>query len=313
MRWILCGKNDAAVRCLEVLLERGDRVWVIATRGDDGRDGWQRSLRGAAERAGIPVAAPPHISDPAFVALLSGFGADALVSIQYDQILKGNLLAGVGCPCLNLHFALLPRNRGVAPIAWAILEGDAATGATLHHMRVDIDAGDVVAQRAVPIAATDTGRVLYDKVSRAATELFREAYPFAPELLARGMRQDPRLATYHKNGALDFSRRAVDWSMEAARLQRWLRAFVFPPFQFPLFELAGRKLAITAVAGEVRPARAAPGSVLAASATALEVAARGGSVRILGCAEPDGRPVPLSALAAEARVGSVLAVAPGNP
>ena len=66
-------------------------------------------------------------------------------------------------------------------------------------------------------------------------------------------------------------------------------------------DLGGRKLAITSVAGEVRPSQAPPGSVLAAGPSTLEIAARGGSVRILGCAEPDGRPVPLSELAERAR------------
>ncbi len=315
MRLILCGKNDSAVEALEFLRERGDEVLVVGIQSDAGRDGWQRSLVAAARALGVTCEQPAKINDPATIARLAAWRPDRLVSIQYDQILKEPFFRGIGCPCLNLHFALLPRNRGVAPIAWAILEGDRETGATLHHMLVDIDAGDVVAQRAVPIAATDTGRVLYDKVNRAAVELFREAYPFGPALLARRIPQDPSIATYHWNGDFDFSRRDVDWSMEAARLQRWLRALIFPPFQYPLLELGGRKLAITAVGGEVRPGRAAPGTLLAASPAALEIAAQGGSVRILGCAEPaDGgaRPIPLSELATHARAGSVLASTHGK-
>jgi methionyl-tRNA formyltransferase len=313
VRILLCGKNDTAAEALEFLRERGDEVLAVGTASDSGRDGWQRSLVGAARARDVACEQPARINDPAAIARLSSWRPDLLISIQYDQILKEPFFRGIGCPCVNLHFALLPRNRGVAPIAWALLEGDARTGATFHHMLVDIDAGDVVAQRAVAIAADDTGRALYDKVSRAATELFREAYPFGPQWRARRIPQDPRLATYHRNGELDFSRRDVDWSTEAARLQRWLRAFIFPPFQYPLFELAGRRLAISAVAGEVRAARAAPGSLLAASPAGLEVAAGGGSLRILGCAEPDGRPVPLSEVAARARVGTVLASHRGGP
>ena len=307
MRVLLCGKNDTAALALEFLRERGDEVLVVGIHGDSGKDGWQRSLVGAARSMGLDSRQPAKINDPATIAELRAWRPDLLVSIQYDQILKDPFFRGIGCPCLNLHFALLPRNRGVAPIAWALVEGDEETGATLHHMLVDIDAGDVVAQRPVPIAPTDTGRVLYDKVSRASSELFRDSYPFGPGLLARRIPQDPRRATYHRNGDFDFARRDVDWSMEAPRLQRWLRALIFPPFQFPLFTLGGRKLAITAVAGEVRPTRAAPGSLLAASAAALDIAAAGGSVRILGCGEPDGRPVPLAEIVARARVGTVLA------
>ena len=308
MRLILCGKNDSAALALEFLRERGDEVLVVGIQSDGGKDGWQRSLVAAARALGV-ACEQPKINDPATIARLAAWRPDLLVSIQYDQILKGPFFAGIGCPCLNLHFALLPRNRGVAPIAWALLEGDDETGATLHHMLVDIDAGDVVAQRAVAIGTTDTGRVLYDKVSRAAVELFREEYPFGPALLARRLPQDPRVATYHWNGDFDFSRRDVDWTSEAARLQRWLRALIFPPFQYPLFELGGRKLAITAVGGEVRAARAVQGTLLSASPAGLEIAAQGGSLRILGCAEPaEGgvRPLPLSEVAALARAGSLL-------
>jgi methionyl-tRNA formyltransferase len=310
---ILCGKNDSAVEALEHLLARGDEVLVLGIHGDRGVDGWQRSLLGAARARGVACEQPAKVNEPATIARLAAWKPDVLVSIQYDQILKEPFFRGIGCACLNLHFALLPRNRGVAPIAWAILEGDADTGATLHHMLVDIDAGDVIAQRAVAITDTDTGRVLYDKVSRAAVELFRAAHPFEPALLARRLPQAPERATYHKNGDFDFARRDVDWSMDARRLQRWIRALIFPPFQFPLLELAGRRLAITAVAGEVRASTATPGSVLAASKSALEIAARGGSVRILACAEPDGRPVPLAELAPRARVGSLLQSATAHP
>ena len=67
MRWILCGKNTAASECLDFLVGQGDEVWAIATRGDDGKDGWQRSFRAAAEAHGVPVDQPRRISDPEFV------------------------------------------------------------------------------------------------------------------------------------------------------------------------------------------------------------------------------------------------------
>jgi methionyl-tRNA formyltransferase len=110
MRLILCGKNNAAIECLDFLIERGDEVWAVGVAGDDGKDGWQRSLRAAAERKGVRFEQPRRINDPAFVQRLAEFRADALVSIQYDQILRDVLFDHVGCPCLNLHFALLPRH-----------------------------------------------------------------------------------------------------------------------------------------------------------------------------------------------------------
>jgi methionyl-tRNA formyltransferase len=288
MRWILCGKNDAAVDALLFLLERGDDVWAVGVRGDEGRDGWQRSLAKAARAAGTRFTQPRRINAPETAAELAGFGADALISIQYDQILKDPLFERLGHPCLNLHFALLPRHRGVAPIAWALLSGDREAGVTLHHMVEDIDAGDVVAQKAVPIAPDGTARELYDDLTAAAVELFRECYPFGPELLARRLPQDARAASYHRNGDFDFSDKRTDWSQPAADLQRWMRAMIFPPMQHPETRHGGRALAIARVGGELAGGSdAPPGTVIAASRRELVVAAADAALRIRAL-EADG-------------------------
>jgi methionyl-tRNA formyltransferase len=290
MRLILCGKNNAAIECLDFLIERGDEVWAVGVAGDDGKDGWQRSLRAAAERKGVRFEQPRRINDPAFVQRLAEFRADALVSIQYDQILRDVLFDHVGCPCLNLHFALLPRHRGVAPIAWAIVEGDDTAGVTLHHMVEDIDAGDVVAQRAVPIEADDTARQVYDKVSAATVALFRESHPFPEELLKNRIAQDRSRACYHRNGDFDFSVRRIDWQRPALDLHRWIRAMIFPPMQYPEIDVSGLRLSVAKVDGSIgaRPT-ASPGTVVSRTAAGVDVAASGGLIRIRELIDP-GRP-----------------------
>src|SRR5262249_60953081 len=113
---------------------RGDEVLAIGVHGDRGEDGWQRSLRRAARRLGVPFEQPRRLSDPEWIERLAAFGARVLLSIQYDQILRGALLRGVGCPWLNLHFSLLPPDRGAAPIAWAILSRHAPAPAPPPHL-----------------------------------------------------------------------------------------------------------------------------------------------------------------------------------
>ncbi len=281
MRWILCGKNTAATEALEFLVARGDDVWALAVAGDDGCDGWQRSFRGRAGALGIRVDQPRRINAPEVIDALTAYRADALISIQYDQILKNPLFRAVGCPCLNLHFALLPRHRGVAPIAWAVLRGDTEAGVTLHHMVEDIDAGDVLAQRAVPITSEDTAREVYEKVSAATVALFQDSYPFPPALLGRRLVQDTTRTSYHRGGEFDFSVRRIAWERPAAELQRWMRALIFPPMQHPETTLHGRRLLVTRVAGAVgAPVAAPPGTVVARAADGLVVAAGGGTVAL---------------------------------
>lgn len=279
MRWILCGKNTAATECLEALVERGDDVLVVPVAGDDGRDGWQRSLRRRAEALGLETAALPRVNAPDAIARLAAYRADTLVSIQYDQILKGPFFRALGVPCLNLHFALLPRHRGVAPIAFAVLEGDAEAGVTLHHMVEDIDAGDIIAQRRVPIGPEDTAREVYDAVSRATVALFRESLPFPPALLARRLPQDASRASYHRSGSFDFSARRIAWERPAAELHRWIRAVVFPPLQCPETMLRGTRWLVTRLGAAVgEPVAAPPGTVVARTAAGLVVGAGDGSL-----------------------------------
>lgn len=305
MKWILCAKNTAGVECLHYLCERGDEVWPICTRDDDGTDGWQPSLRAAAERRGLPWERPRKINDPDLISRLAAFEAQALISIQYDQILKRRLFEAVGCPCLNFHFSLLPRHRGVAPIGWAILSGDSEAGVTLHHMVEDIDAGDVIAQRAVPIDPGETARELYDRLSRTAVELFVDCYPFAPNFLRRRLPQTSAGACYHRQGDFDFSQRRVDWSRPAAELHAWLRAMIFPPKQHPETSLGGRLLAITRISPELGDARTAPsGTVVAASPQAVDVMASDRTLRILGLAP--------AATPEDAANGSMASIAQGD-
>jgi len=288
VRWILCGKNDAAADALQFLAERGDDVWVLGTVADDGVDGWQRSLVAAAERLGVRCERPARINDPEFVKRLADYSADALLSIQYDQILRSGLFQAIGCPCLNFHFALLPRHRGVSPIAFAVLMGDAEAGVTLHEMVEDIDAGDILAQRAIPIQASDTARAVYDRVSEAAAGLFRSSYPFDAIQFPNPVSQDGRVASYQRQGDFDFSACAVDWNRPADELQRWLRAMIFPPFQFPETRLGDRRLRIERIAGNVGAAvDFPPGTVVDRSDGVLEVAAVGGTIRIVALSEGD--------------------------
>jgi len=307
VKWILCGKNDAAIAALEFLVEQGDEVLVVGVHGDDGRDGWQRSLRKAAERTGVRFEQPRRIHAPDVLERLAGFGARALISIQYDQILHAPLFQALDGPCLNLHFSLLPKHRGVSPIAWAILAGDREAGVTLHHMVEAIDAGDLIAQQRVRIGAEDTARELYDATSRAAAELFRCSYPFPDSLLLTRLPQDPAAASYHRAGEIDFSQRKVDWNRPADELQRWLRAMIFPPHQHPEIRCAGRSLEVTRVGGALAPAATAPpGSVVEISPRGARIACADGTLWIHGLADPARPELAPQTLVASLRIGERL-------
>ena len=233
-RIVVLGKNALAVEGLRTILAAGDAVVLaLADPSDDGEDGWQPSFRRFADSTGVPVRAVADINDPAFVAEIAALRPDFLLSFQAAQLLKAPLLETPIMGALNLHFGPLPRYRGVAPIAWAIINGEAATGVTLHHINVGVDNGPIISSKAVPIRPEDTGRTVYDRCSEAGIELFRESWPHVRLETPAGRPQSREDALYYNRYSIDFSQRSVSWRGDCESIANWMRAFIFPPFQFP--------------------------------------------------------------------------------
>jgi methionyl-tRNA formyltransferase len=280
-RVVVIGKNRLAVDCLGVLIDAGDRVVLaVSDASDDGTDGWQPSFRSAAERHNLDIIAPPNVNEPSVVAQVAALEPDFLLSFQAAQILRSPLIATAGMATLNLHFGPLPRYRGVAPIAWAIINGEAATGVSIHHINPGVDSGELVRSRAVPIEDDDTGRTLYDKCSQAAVELFREAWPALRAGEGHGTPQDDARALYYNRYSIDFGRRRVSWHADARAIFNWIRAFIFPPFQYPLISVQGASAEINAIAWDRHPHRGRPGQILAAEDDQLIIAAPGGRLTL---------------------------------
>jgi methionyl-tRNA formyltransferase len=120
------------------------------------------------------VAQPERIRDEPAVAQILGERPDLFVVVAYGQIIPGSLLTGPRLGAVNLHASLLPRHRGPAPIAWAILEGDRQTGVTVMQMERGVDTGPILAQAAVPIAADETAASLEARLAPRGDELMME-------------------------------------------------------------------------------------------------------------------------------------------
>jgi methionyl-tRNA formyltransferase len=282
-RVVLIGRTALAVSCLEMVLASGDDVVaVIPDTGDDGTDGWQPSLRGAAQGAGLPILDADNVNDPAFVARVAELRPDFLLSFQAAPILRAPLIETATVAALNLHYGPLPRYRGVSPIAWALLNGEEAHGVTLHVIEPGIDSGPIVDARMLPIAPRDTGRSLYDRCVQTGIELFRDTWPrVRDQVPVVASSQDDEAALYYNRWALDFSDRRIRWTDDCAAIANRTRAFIFPPFQLPEFQTdAGASCAVGAVAWDREPHRSRPGQVLAVEGGLLVVAAPGGRIRL---------------------------------
>src|SRR5262249_22124964 len=156
-RAVVFAYHNVGVRCLRVLLAHGVEVPLVVTHDDNASETiWFASVAATAAECGIAAATPKDPNATEFVRRVSSLAPDFIFSFYCRATLKSALLRTPPRGALNMHGSLLPRYRGRAPVNWAVLFGERETGATLHYMTEKPDAGDIVAQTAVPILPDDT-------------------------------------------------------------------------------------------------------------------------------------------------------------
>ena len=226
-RIIFMGTPEFAVPVLDALTQTTHKIVGVYTRPDQpaGRGNQLRSspIKRLAETRRLPVFQPPTLRKPEVVAPLRDLAPDLIVVAAYGLILPPAVLAIPPRGCINTHASLLPRHRGAAPIAAAILAGDRETGITLMQMDVGLDSGPILAQRATPIAADDTTGTLTPKLADLAAALLIETLP---RILAGDITpqpQDESRATYQK--MIRKEEGLIDWTRSAAEIERRVRAF----------------------------------------------------------------------------------------
>jgi len=251
-RVVVCGEKRVARECLEFLRRRPDtELCVVFTSPSD----WQTDLAewGKARRVRVLLGnVNQHLQE------ISALAPDFILSIQYRWRFNPPVLKVPARGCVNLHFSLLPRYAGCYPITWVLLNGERETGATLHRMTEQLDAGDILAQTRVPIPEGVTARDLFERVSDAAAELFRASYPELCTGALHARAQDPSQRLYHSRDSLRFKQDCIlRWDRPGPEIQRAVRAFSFEPFQLPmtLVQLPdGRRLPATVEQTRLIPA-----------------------------------------------------------
>jgi methionyl-tRNA formyltransferase len=248
MRMIFMGYHNIGYACLEALIELarelGDEIVAVVTHADDPRENiWFASVRQLAFDNHLPVYQPANPNDPAFVAAMQALQPDWLFSCYYRHMLKQPVLDLPRLGALNLHGSLLPRYRGRCPVNWVLVHGETETGVTLHYMEAKADRGDIVGLRRIPITFEDTALTLFAKMTAAAPELMREAYPLLRAGTSPRLSQDQALATYY--GGRTPADGLIDWRHAARQTYNLVRAVTHPyPGAFTFCQ--GRKLFIWA-------------------------------------------------------------------
>jgi folate-dependent phosphoribosylglycinamide formyltransferase PurN len=155
------------------------------------------SLREIKAKHSIPVVGSKDVNDAETMTLIRGWQPDLVISIYLNQLIKGELINLPRLGCLNIHPALLPRNRGLFPYFWAIVNGDKETGVTLHWVDERFDTGELLLQEPLPIETGDTMTSLQYKSARLGAGMLVRGV----ELIEAGdpprIPQDNSQATYY--------------------------------------------------------------------------------------------------------------------
>ncbi|MFQ5660193.1 MAG: methionyl-tRNA formyltransferase [Gammaproteobacteria bacterium] len=243
LRLAFAGTPGLAATILQALIEEGSyEVTLVYSQPDRpagrGRKTSISAVKQLAEANRIPVRQPASATDIDKTGEL--MDTDLLIVVAYGLLLPAEILNRPKMGSINVHFSLLPRWRGAAPVQRAIEAGDRETGITIMRMDAGFDTGDILLQRTCPIRHDDTAGLLQERLAPLASQCLLEALPDIVAETIKPRKQDESQATYAHKTTKDEA--LINWSRPAMELERMVRAF--NPFPVAHTELNGQKMRI---------------------------------------------------------------------
>jgi len=225
MRLIFMGTPEAAVPTLRRCLEDGHEVVSVWTQPDRpaGRGNKLKAppVKEFAQLCGLTVHQPTKIRTDEAFSLFASYKADAAVVVAYGRILPAAYLRAPRRGCINVHFSLLPKYRGAAPVNWAIARGENVTGITTMQMDEGLDTGPVLLQQETPIGPKETAPDLMLRLSLAGADLLGETLRRLDEIKPRAQSNED--ATFAP--VLKREDGLIDWKTSAFEIERRVRGF----------------------------------------------------------------------------------------
>jgi len=281
------GTPESAVPTLRRCLQDGHDVVAVWTQPDrpSGR-GNKVSASPVKEFAlsrGLTVHQPARLKIDDSAELFRSHDADVAVVVAYGRILPQSFLEAPKQGCVNVHFSLLPKYRGAAPVNWAIVNGEEETGVTTMMIEPKLDSGPILLQRNTQIGEKETAPEVMQRLSEMGAELLSETLRDLAQLQPR--EQDHDQASFapilRKEDGL------INWSASAPSIDRSIRGFQPWPNAYTTFQ--SRQLTLWKAESESAANETAPGVVLVARGDDLIVACGEKSTLRLLEVQPEAR------------------------
>ena len=228
MRIVSFGFQTWGVRTLQALIDLGHEVTLSVTHpaSDDSYKGiFSDSVEALAREHGIPVHLTERV-DNETIDLVKRAEPDVIVVNSWYTWMPPELYTMPAHGTLNLHDSLLPKGTGFSPVIWSLISGETQIGLTVHRMDEDLDTGDILVQRSLPIGPKDTGTELVERGMGLIPGALAEALGALESGNPQWRPQDKATRTYfHKRSERDS---LIDWSWPAEDLERLVRALSAP-------------------------------------------------------------------------------------
>ncbi|GAB4405979.1 MAG: methionyl-tRNA formyltransferase [Thermodesulfovibrionales bacterium] len=235
MSIVFFGTPEFAVPSLMALIGAGEDIALVVTQTDKlkgrGHKPTQPPVKKAALEAGLRVIQPATLKDRTLLREIASTEPEFIVVVAYGKILPGSILQIPLYGCINLHASLLPKYRGAAPIAWAIINGERQTGVTTMLMDEGLDTGPILLQRGIEISDDDTAGSLSLKLAELGASLLIETLKGMRDGTVKPILQKGE-ASYapplkKEDGLIDWSKSAIEIFNFVRGMQPWPGAYCY--------------------------------------------------------------------------------------
>ncbi len=266
------GTPEAAAVSLEHLLKEPNPVVGVVTQPDRpvgrGQKRASSPVRRIAEKHHLPLLAPEKIRSPEFLNTLKSWEPQLIVVVAYGRILPQSVLELPPQGCLNVHYSLLPKYRGAAPVAWAVLNGEEKSGVTTMRLVEKMDAGPILLQEEVALDPNETAASLESKLIPVGARLLLETIRRLQSGSVTPRPQIEEEATYAP--ILKKEDGQINWTHPAGLIERQVRGFY--PWPSAYTHLRERTLKIYRASMISAERQGHPGEVVRADSEGLWIA-----------------------------------------
>jgi methionyl-tRNA formyltransferase len=280
MRIVFMGTPRSAVASLQRLLDDGHEIVAVWTQPDKpagrGKQLHQSPVKEFALHHNLTIHQPAKIKTPEAKDLFASHKADTAVVVAYGKILPSEFLNACEHGCINVHFSLLPKYRGAAPVNWAIVNGETETGVTTMHIVEELDAGPILLQRGAKIEEHETAAELLMRLAEMGAEVLGETLRNLDAIEPRPQRDaDASFAPIlrRENGLIDWSMDAFAIERRVRGLQPWPNAYTsLDSKRLIIWRATSEQFDLPHPAGQVVEARSDRLSVSCGHATLMRIA-----------------------------------------